>query len=213
VANAATIYLAVAREDPLTQEPIVLSNFVRLPKRADARRSYERLLASAVEQFAVHGLNVPLDDIARGAGVGSATLYRHFSTRQELIVAISAKEFEPLSARGYELIKTLPPGEAAEEWFRYLLSLIKSKRGLAAAMLAAPAKETSVVTTLFAYMEATASLLVDPAKAVGALRSDLRSSEVVRLITAVAFATEPDPPKEIDRVLALMVDGLRPASS
>jgi AcrR family transcriptional regulator len=207
------MYPAVAREDPLAQEPIVFSNFVRLPKRADARRSYELLLASAAEQFAMHGLNAPLDDIARGAGVGSATLYRHFPTRQELIVAVSAKEFEPLSARGYELIKSLPPGEAAEEWFRYLLALIKSKRGLAAAMLAAPAKDSSVVTALFAYIEATASLLVDPAKVAGALRSDLRSSEVVKLITAIAFATEPDPPKEVDRVLALMVDGLRPASS
>lgn len=102
------------------------------PMRADARRNYERLLKVAAEAFAEHGEGASLDDIAKRAGVGSGTLYRHFPTRQALLEAAYVDRIEALGARADELAKELPPGEALAEWLYELCVGTIEVRGMKA---------------------------------------------------------------------------------
>src|SRR5690348_3459677 len=105
--------------------------------RADARRNYERLLKVAAEAFAEHGEGASLDDIAKRAGVGSGTLYRHFPTRRALLEAAYVDRIESLAARAAELAERLPPGEALVEWLNELGAGMLRIRGLRALLGAA----------------------------------------------------------------------------
>src|SRR3954466_11725622 len=86
------------------------------PKRADARRNYDRIVAAAKDAVAAHGAEAPLDDIARTAGVGPGTLYRHFPTRPALIEAVYREYISGMADLAYELAERFPPGEALERW-------------------------------------------------------------------------------------------------
>ncbi|BFO20483.1 hypothetical protein SHKM778_68710 [Streptomyces sp. KM77-8] len=100
--------------------------------RADARRNRELLLRAAVEAFATHGEGASLDDIAKRAGVGSGTLYRHFPTRQALLEAAYVDRIGSIAARAGELAGRLPPGEALVEWLNELGAGMLRIRGLRA---------------------------------------------------------------------------------
>ena len=89
--------------------------------RADARRNREELLDVARQVIREQGVDASLRDIARRAGVGIATLYRHFPTRDDLIAAIIGEGIQRLNARAAELAETKPPGEALEEWLSYII--------------------------------------------------------------------------------------------
>jgi AcrR family transcriptional regulator len=99
------------------------------PMRADARRNYERLLKAAVDAFAEHGEGASLDDIAKRAGVGSGTLYRHFPTRHALLEAAYLDRIEAIAARADALAAELPPGEALVEWLYELGAGMMQMRG------------------------------------------------------------------------------------
>src|ERR687888_1633161 len=103
-------------------------------RRADAQRNVERLIAAAREAFAENGPNAPLDDIARAAGVGAGTLYRHFPTRLALFEAVYRDNVERLCAEGERLAATEPPAEALVDWLRGFVSVVSQKRGLATAL-------------------------------------------------------------------------------
>ena len=111
--------------------PIATANRVR---RADAQRNVERLIAAAREAFTAHGPNAPLDDIARTAGVGAGTLYRHFPTRLALFEAVYRDSVERLCADGEWLAATEPPAEALVDWLKGFVTVVSQKRGLAAAL-------------------------------------------------------------------------------
>ncbi len=96
--------------------------------RADARRSHERLLAAAAAAFAENGADAPLEDIARRAGVGIGTLYRHFPTRLDLQEAVFRTQVSAVCARGEELASSPSPGEAFASWLRVLASYLVTKR-------------------------------------------------------------------------------------
>ncbi|NEC30193.1 TetR/AcrR family transcriptional regulator, partial [Streptomyces sp. SID8111] len=102
------------------------------PMRADARRNRERLLAAAVEAFAAQGEGASLDDIAKRAGVGSGTLYRHFPTRRALLEAVYADRIDALAARAGDLAERLPPGPALRAWLDELGAGMIRIRGLRA---------------------------------------------------------------------------------
>src|SRR4029450_3200501 len=103
-------------------------------RRADARRNTELLLAAAKEVFDEHGVDAPLDDIARRAGVGNATMYRHFPTRRELIVAVYAEEVPQLCDRGEALLHDPAPGQALFGWLQAFIAHVASKRAPALAI-------------------------------------------------------------------------------
>lgn len=116
--------------------------------RADARRNYERLLKVAAEAFAEHGEGASLDDIAKRAGVGSGTLYRHFPTRQALLEAAYVDRVEGFARRADELAEALPPGEALAEWLYELCVGTIQVRGLKTLLGSAVADGSDAVLTV-----------------------------------------------------------------
>ncbi|KUN04039.1 transcriptional regulator [Streptomyces yokosukanensis] len=183
------------------------------PMRADARRNYERLLKAAVEAFAEHGENASLDDIAKRAGVGAGTLYRHFPTRQALLEAAYVDRFEALGTRADELARELPPGEALMAWLHELCVATIQVRGLKSLLGSAVADGGPVARTACgASVQGAAKRLVEAARAAGFLRADLEPIEVLRLTHGVATASElaDHQGREIQRYLTLLLEGLRP---
>lgn len=184
------------------------------PMRADARRNYERLLKVATEAFAEHGENASLDDIAKRAGVGSGTLYRHFPTRQALLEAAYVDRIEELGARADELAKRLPPGEALMEWLYELCVGTIQVRGMKALLSSAVTDGSSAaLTTCANVVKGAAARLVEAAQAEGSLRADVESIEVLRLAHGMGSAAElagaGEP--EIRRYMELLREGLRTA--
>src|SRR5450631_2161356 len=118
------------------------------PLRADARRNYEHLLARAAEAFAERGADdVSLEEIARRAGVGIGTLYRHFPTRQALLEAVYRDQAEALHARALELLNSPSPGEALATWLRAMIEFGATKRSLSKSLMATLGKDSELLST------------------------------------------------------------------
>ncbi|MFD1659794.1 TetR/AcrR family transcriptional regulator [Streptomyces caeni] len=183
------------------------------PMRADARRNYERLLRAAAAAFAEYGENASLDDIAKRAGVGSGTLYRHFPTRQALLEAAYVDRIEAIAARADEIAKELPPGEALVEWLNELCAGTIQVRGLKALLGSAVTDGSSAaVTACGTCMKEAATRLVEAAQREGDLRADVEPIEILRLAHGVATASElaDGEGRHIRRYLSLLTEGLRP---
>jgi len=183
------------------------------PMRADARRNYERLLKVAAEAFAEHGENASLDDIAKRAGVGSGTLYRHFPTRQALLEAAYVERIEALASRADEIAKELPPGEALVEWLYWVGLGMIQVRGMKALLGSAVMDGSQAALTACAgSMKGAAQRLVEAAQREGTLRQDIEPIEILRLAHGVSTASElaDGQGKFIRRYLSLLTDGLRP---
>lgn len=180
-------------------------------QRADARRNVERLIATARAAFAADGPNAPLDDIARAAGVGSGTLYRHFPTRLALIEAVYRDSVERLCAEGDRLAATEPPAAALVDWLRGFVTVVSEKRGLAAA-LSDEGRAQSLFGECHAMINTSGAALLDRAKDAGAIRPDVPLADLLRMAKAFALAAEtsPEGPALAERLLALSMDGLRP---
>ena len=176
--------------------------------RADARRNRERLLAAATAAFAEHGADAPLEEIARGAGVGIGTLYRHFPTRLALQEAVFRSQVETVCARGNELAADPSPGDAFAAWLRVLGGFLATKRGLSQALIATFGKDSELISSCSQVMRGTAERLLSRAQRAGAVRADLTTVDVMRLVHGIAVATE-SAPGEADRLMSLMLDGLR----
>ncbi|GAA5200203.1 TetR/AcrR family transcriptional regulator [Rugosimonospora acidiphila] len=179
------------------------------PRRADAQRNYDRLLATAREVFAEHGADAPLDDIARRAGIGNATMYRHFPTRRELIIAVYADEVTELCARGEALLAHEAPGEALLTWLRAFIAHVATKRELAQAI---PNDRGGQRSALFDgwhdAMRATASRLLARAQRRGAARAGLDPADLLTLANGIAL-TSADA-DQAGRCLDLLRDGIAP---
>lgn len=179
--------------------------------RADAHRNAERLLAAAKAAFAKHGVNASLEDIARDAGVGIGTLYRHFPTRQALLEGVLWDFLEALRAQAMDLLTSPSPGDALAAWLRFVLVQATAYQGLAAAFETILRDEGSSVWTFCLDVLAAGEELLTHAKQSGAVRSDADFTDLVKLVSAIAWATEKtDDPARADRLLALVMDGLRP---
>ncbi|MEU2284460.1 helix-turn-helix domain-containing protein [Streptomyces sp. NPDC013178] len=186
------------------------------PMRADARRNYERLLKAAAEAFAEHGEGASLDDIAKRAGVGSGTLYRHFPTRQALLEAAYVDRIEALSGRADELGGELPPGEALVAWLNELCVGIIQVRGMKALLGSAVTDDdVAAVTACGTHVRAAATRLVGAAQREGTLRADVEPIDVLRLVHGVATAAElaNADGSGTRRYVSLLTEGLRPARS
>jgi AcrR family transcriptional regulator len=178
------------------------------PMRADARRSHERLLAAATEAFAEKGAEAPLEDIAKRAGVGIGTLYRHFPTRLDLQEAVYRNQVSALCAQGADLVNAPSPEDAFIGWLRVLARYLVTKRGLAGALIAAKGKDSDVISTCSQVIRSTADRLLQRAQEAGAVRADLTTMDVMMLVHGLVVATERTP-EQADRLLSLTLDGLR----
>ncbi|NEY35698.1 TetR family transcriptional regulator [Streptomyces sp. PRKS01-65] len=182
------------------------------PMRADARRNHERLLKVAAEAFAEHGESASLDEIAKRAGVGSGTLYRHFPTRRALLEAACLDRIEAIAARAAVLADELPPGRALVEWLNELAAGMIRVRGLKALLGSAVTDGGAPVATVCGdAVKAAAARLVAAAQEEGTLRRDVEPVEVLRLVHGVATASELADGEggAIRRYLALLTEGLR----
>ncbi|TDV54102.1 TetR/AcrR family transcriptional regulator [Actinophytocola oryzae] len=178
--------------------------------RADARRNYERIVATAREVFFEHGVEVPLDDIVKRAGVGAGTLYRHFPTRDVLVEAVYRQEIEDLAARVREITKELPPEEALHEWMRSQVAFSIERSGLAAALKAAIDEESETFQYCKTMLREAITVLVEEAKAAGVVRDDIEAVDVMRLGHGIgASAKYADEPGR-ERLVSIALNGLRP---
>src|SRR5499427_6153063 len=142
--------------------------------RADARRNYGKLLSAAATAFAEHGADdVSLEEIARRAGVGIGTLYRHFPTRQALLEAVYRDQAEQLRARADELLASDSPGEAFASWLRALVEFSSTKRSLTSAMVATLGKDSEVMSTCSKLIKESANALLARAQQAGVVRTDV----------------------------------------
>jgi AcrR family transcriptional regulator len=197
---------------PAGAEPQALARGPR-PMRADAQRNYTRLLDAAGAAFIERGADdVSLEEIARRAGVGIGTLYRHFPTRQALLEAVYRDQVELLSARADELLQAESPGDALADWLRALVKFSSTKHNLTSALLATLGKDSDLLSSCSKVIRAAAENLLARAQEAGVVRPDADAGDVIRLVHAVNIATQhaPGGPGQADRMLALILDGLRP---
>ncbi|MFC4913201.1 TetR/AcrR family transcriptional regulator [Actinomadura gamaensis] len=176
--------------------------------RADAARNAALLLAAAGELFAERGPDVPLDEIAKRAGVGNATLYRNFPTREDLLIAVYADEVEALRRRGAELASA-SPDEALYLWLDDFVGHVATKRDLAMAITETPdGRRSALFHEWHATLNETAEVLAARARRVGTLRDDITVIDLLALVSGGAMTTgDPDAAR---RLLRLVRDGLEP---
>jgi AcrR family transcriptional regulator len=177
--------------------------------RADARRSRIKLLEAATAAFAEHGADAPLDDIARRAGVGIGTLYRHFPTRTDLQAAVYRSQVIAVCETSDKLVATVTPEEAFFGWVRALTGYLTTKRGLSRALIEAVGKDSELISGCWTAMHQSTDRLLAHAQQAGVLRADISSQDVLRLVHGITIATEQSP-ADTDRLLAMVLDGLRP---
>ncbi len=176
--------------------------------RADARRSRAKLLEAATEAFAETGADAPLEDIARRAGVGIGTLYRHFPTRVDLQAAVYRSQVETVCAAADEYMSSATPDQALAGWLRAMVAYLATKRGLSRALVDSLGNDSQLITSCWGAMSDAAERLMTRAQQAGTLRQDIKPIDVLRLVHGVVIATE-QAPGETDRLLGLMLDGLR----
>jgi AcrR family transcriptional regulator len=177
--------------------------------RADARRSRARLIEAATAAFAENGADAPLDDIARRAGVGIGTLYRHFPSRIDLQAAVFRSQVTSVCSQADSLIVSSPPEQAFAAWLRVLARYLVTKRGLSRAVMDSLGKDSELVSSCYLAMHETVDRLLASGQQAGVLRKDLTSTDVLRLVHGVAITTE-QAPEDTDRLLSLLLDGMRP---
>ena len=188
-------------------EPIQLS---KRPTRSDALRNYEKLVAAGREAFTEADRSASLEDIARRAGVGIGTLYRHFPTRADLVQAIYVDEVEALSRSADELAE-LEPWEALTAWLGRFVGYIATKQALADELFAAAdadAERRAIFAGCRSMLHAAGEPLLRRAQDAGIVRPDVTIEEVVRLVAGIAKIPADDP-ADVQRVLAVALDGLR----
>ncbi len=177
------------------------------PQRADARRNYEKLVSAAREAFAEHDAAASLEDIARRAGVGIGTLYRHFPTRQDLLEAAYIDEVEAI-CRSADDLGDLPPWEALSQWLHRFVGFAATKHALADQLFEYVDKDSAVFQTCGASITAAGEPLLRRAQDAGVARPDAIFIDIARMVGGISVIRTTDP-KQIERILGLALDGLR----
>jgi AcrR family transcriptional regulator len=178
--------------------------------RADARRNYERIVSTAREVFFQQGVDVPLDDIVKRAGVGAGTLYRHFPTRDVLIEAVYRQEIEELADRVRMVTKELPPEEALREWMREQVRFQNERAGLAAALKAAIDEDSETFQHCKITLREAVGVLVEAAQTAGVVRPEIEAVDVMRLGHGIGASAKFADEAGKERLVSIALHGLRP---
>jgi AcrR family transcriptional regulator len=179
--------------------------------RADARRNRERLIAAAKSGFAESGPQVSLEEIARRAGVGIGTLYRHFPTRDALIGAVYRQEVEQLGDAAETLLRTEPPGEALRRWMWLFVDYVATKRLVAAALGATSGGSPALYANAGERIGTALTALVARARAAGDIRDDADPADLFRALLGFTYGNaDPAWQASARRLIDLLMDGLRP---
>jgi AcrR family transcriptional regulator len=185
--------------------------------RSDAARNRERLLEAASEAFTRDGVEASLEGIAKAAGVGVGTLYRHFPSRDCLMEAVYRHNLDQLIADADDLLATKPPVEALNEWMQRFPAYVATKKGLAAHLKTVVSADSDLFTTSQEKMRGTMKRMLDAAAAQGAIRPDADPGDVIRALAGVCMTGDmSSSPEQTCRLAGLLMDGLRygaPAST
>src|SRR5258706_6294774 len=179
--------------------------------RADAQRNRERILEVAKEAFTRSGANASLDDIAKQAGVGPGTLYRHFPTREELLQAVYRSELEKLAAAERKFAQTMTPIEALRAWLLLFVDAIAAKQIIAPALNTLVGDHKKVFAASYAEMQEAIRSLVKRAIKSGDIRKDLDAMDLLRALVGVAnVTTSPGWQQSAKRLVEILITGSRP---
>lgn len=181
--------------------------------RADALRNRERILEAAKEEFTRSGANASLDDIARQAGVGPGTLYRHFPTREELLLGVYRSELEKLAAAERKLGESKAPAEALRAWLLLFVDAIAAKQLIAPALNTLLGERSKEVEGCHVQVKGALRTLVKRAVASGDIRKDLDPMDLLRALVGVSnVAAAPDWQQSAKRLVGILIAGSRPVS-
>lgn len=181
--------------------------------RSDAQRNRERILETAKEAFTRHGADASLDDIARQAGVGAGTLYRHFPTRDALIEAVYRSEVEKLAASAGSFAARLPPVEALRTWLLLFVDYIAAKHIIAPALNSVGGGPTRLYEDSRTLIQAAMDELVKRAKRSGDLRKNVEASDLLRAVIGVSYVSfGHDWQQSARRLVDILIAGSRPAA-
>ncbi len=176
--------------------------------RADARRNSARIVEVAKQVFIDQGLEAPLDEIVKRAGIGAGTLYRHFPTREALLEAVYREEIIALAALGTRLRAELPPEQAIAQWLHAQLGFVFANQGLAMSLKAAMDQNSESFDYCRTAMRATAGELLAPLQEAGVVRADIEPVDILRMTHAVSIATDQDGIGRAGKLLDIMLAGL-----
>jgi AcrR family transcriptional regulator len=181
------------------------------PLRADARRNHERLLCAARKTFDEQGAEACLDEIAKRAGVGIGTLYRHFPTRRDMLEAVLHDGIAELCLRADHLLVSADPGDALASWLRAVIAHAAASRGLAAELLRTTSEPGEKPVAKCEEMRAMGARLLARAQAAGEVRADVTANDLFTLVNGIAWASDhcSGDGDYADRMLSLMLDGLK----
>ena len=177
------------------------------PQRKDAQRNREQLLGAASVQFSEHGVDVPLEDIAKSAHVGIGTLYRHFPTRGALIEAVFHQEVGQLCDSVDELSRTLSAVDALAQWMQNFVAYVAAKRGLSVALKELMNDNPNYFAATRTRIRSAANTVLTAAVESGAIRPDVDADDLIRAMGGLCMAT--DDLHFPERLVGLLMDGLR----
>jgi AcrR family transcriptional regulator len=188
------------------------AKFAARKPRTDAQRNRERILEVAKEAFTRSGANASLDEIARQAGVGPGTLYRHFPTRDALIEAVYRAEIEKLVAAAGEFAETMPPMEALRAWMLLFVDVIATKRIIAPALNSLVGGPSKLYEGSRPQIRDAIEALAKRAIRSGDLRRDLEPFDLLQALIGVGhMPSSPDWQPSAERLVDILIAGSRPA--
>jgi AcrR family transcriptional regulator len=179
--------------------------------RADAQRNHERILEIAKEAFTRSGVNINLDELARDAGVGPGTLYRHFPTRDALVEAVYRSEVGKLAAAERKFAETMTPIDALRAWMLLFVDYIAAKQIIAPALNTLVGGPSKVFESTSQQIKGAIHSLVKRAIESGDIRPDLEAFDLLRALIGVSnVASAPDWPQSARRLVGILIAGSRP---
>ena len=184
------------------------TNLLTRPKRADARRNYDKVLAAAREAFAEGGESTALEEIARRAGVGIGTLYRNFPNRQALLETLYLEEVEGICRIAEEQRESADPWEALTNWFERFIGYIATKQALAAELTNYLDRDAQLFKSSRAALWAAGEPLLTRAQEAGVVRPDAEIGDVMHMVMGIAKVPAADP-SQTTHIVRMALDGLR----
>jgi AcrR family transcriptional regulator len=182
---------------------------VRKP-RADAIRNRERVLEAAKTVFSAGGPEASLEAVAKRAGVGIGTLYRHFPTREALFEAVYRREVQQLGELAEALKSEADPVDALRRWLRSNVEFVATKKGMSAALALAVQSTSELTAFSFDRLTKAVGALLDRAIAAGEIRADISPEDLLRALVGMCYLhDQPGWQKSVVRLLDVLVDGLR----
>jgi AcrR family transcriptional regulator len=179
-------------------------------KRADARRNEKALLDAAAAAFVASGVHVPVRDIAAKAGVGVGTIYRHFPTRADLIVAVYRHQVEACAEAGPALLaNSSSPYAALARWINLFVDFLVTKHGLAEALQSGDAAFETLHAYFLDRLVPVCAQLLDAAAAAGEILPDMDAYELMRGVGSLCIGANNDPRYDARRMVGLVIAGLR----